>query len=91
MSLAGRSTTIRISRETKSRLERIALMLGVSLMEALDYVVSVAEKHLEEYQGDLEVLARILGDTRGSGYKDTSVRVDEVLANALLKESKDKR
>ncbi|GEM_PF-4027428 len=82
------STTVRISRRTKARLERIALLLGVSLKDALEYAVDVAEKHLEEYHGDLDLFARILGDRRGSGYRDTSTRVDEVIAETLLREYK---
>ncbi len=79
---------MRISRKTKARLERIALLLGVSLKDALEYAVGVAEKQLDSYRGDLDLFARILSDRRGSGYRDTSTRVDEVVVETLLREYK---
>lgn len=82
--MAGKSTTIRVSRETKNRLERIASSLGISIMEAVDYTVRLAEKKLDEYSGDLKILSKVLSDTRGSGHRDTSIRVDEILAKAML-------
>ena len=53
-------------------MERIASLHGIPLIEAVDYATRLAEEKLEEYHGDLKILSKILSDTRGSGYKDTS-------------------
>ncbi len=80
------STTVRISHKAKDKLKRIALLLGVSLKDALEYAIDIAEKQLDKYHGDLDLFARIIYDRRGSGYRDTSTRVDEVIAETILKE-----
>ncbi len=84
--MASKTTTIRVTLETKNKLERIACILGTSIMEAVDFAVNAAEEKLEKYHGDLNILAEVLKDTRGSGYRNTSLKVNEVIAEALSRE-----
>ncbi len=86
----GESTTVRISHKAKVKLEKIALLLGLSIKDALEYAIDLAEKDLDKYQGDLDFLKKILSDKRGSGYTDTSLRVDEVIGEALFMEHRRK-
>ena len=82
----GKTTTIRISIESKNRLKRLAERLGVSLKDAVDIAIKIAEEKLDKFEGDLSILrenAKFIGE---SGYIDTSIRVDEVLGEYLDRE-----
>lgn len=77
------STTIRVSREDKERLERLAKrMKAKSFAEALRRALESAEEADERFSGSLEALSKTLRSARAVG-GDVSSRVDEELAKAL--------
>ena len=77
------STTVRLSREDKIRLEKLARKLNLSLAETLSYAISVAEKEVDKFEGDLNVLLNILEKAGSSGKKRVSERVDEELSKII--------
>ncbi|RLG74505.1 MAG: hypothetical protein DRO23_06560 [Thermoprotei archaeon] len=77
------STTVRLSREDKIRLEKLARKLNLSLAETLSYAISVAEKEVDKFEGDLNVLFNILEKAGNSGKKRVSERVDEELSKII--------
>ena len=77
------STTIRVSREDKERLERLAKrMKAKSFAEALRKALESAEEADERFSGNLEALSKTLRSARAVG-GDVSSRVDEELAKAV--------
>ncbi len=76
------STTVRVSKKTKTRLQRIATLTGLGLSKTLDFAVEAAEEKVEGYRGDVESLLRL--KPAESGFHITSEKVDEVLAEEPL-------
>jgi len=77
------STTIRVSKQDKERLERLAQRIKAkSLAEALRRALDSAEEADERFSGSLEALSRMLRSARAVG-GGVSSRVDEELAKAL--------
>ena len=78
------TTTVRISKKTKERLERVSELAGLkSLSKTLDFAVGAAEDKLDRYHGNLHTLYEFKPGK--SGFKKTSENVDRVLAQALKK------
>jgi hypothetical protein len=79
------TTTVRISKKTKERLERVSDLTGLNnLSKTLDFAVGAAEDKLNQYRGNIDSLFEFKGGK--SGFKKTSQYVDEVLARTLKKE-----
>ena len=76
------TTTVRLSKKSKARLERVALLTGKSLSQTLDFAIESAEEKVDEYQGDINSLLKLKQER--SGYPDTSKKVDEVLAKEKI-------
>jgi len=72
------STTVRLSKKSKARLEKVALLTGRSLSQTLDFAIESAEERVDRYRGNVKTLLRLRQEK--SGHSDTSQRVDEVLA-----------
>ncbi|MGI0081231.1 MAG: hypothetical protein ACRECH_16610 [Nitrososphaerales archaeon] len=72
------TTTVRLSRKTKARLEKVSSLTGLNLSKALDFAVDAAEKKIENYHGNLDSLLEL--KVASSGYRNTSKRVDKVVA-----------
>jgi predicted transcriptional regulator len=80
------STTIRVSREDKDRLEKLARRLNVGTMtEALRKAIELAEESDDEFRGNLTELANTLRHASSRG-GEVSLKVDEELAAALKEE-----
>lgn len=75
------TTTVRVSRKTKERFERISSLTGLSLSKTLDFAAQSAEERIDRYHGDVDSLLGLR--TEDSGYKNTSKRVDVAVAQAL--------
>ncbi len=72
-------TTIRISLEDKKRLEKLAKLMGVeSIAEALRRVLSIAEKEIDKYKGDLNIVLSSLKYAKDIGETDAR-EVDKYL------------
>ena len=85
------STTIRVPRRDRDRLERLAKKTGKKkLAEAFRFALSVAERETDNYHGDIESIARAQRFARPGG-KDISSNVDEYLAEALFEETRDEK
>jgi len=75
----SRYTTIRISLEDKKRLEKLAKLMGVeSIAEALRRVLSIAEKEIDKYKGDLNIVLSSLKYAKNIGETDAR-EVDKYL------------
>lgn len=75
----SRYTTIRISLEDKKRLEKLAKLMGVeSIAEALRRVLSIAEKEIDKYKGDLNIVLSSLKYAKDIGETDAR-EVDKYL------------
>lgn len=80
------STTIRVSREDKQRLARLAKRLSLDTMtEALRKAIEIAEESDEKFKGDLGALTRTLRHAVSHG-KNVSERADQELAKAIQDE-----
>jgi hypothetical protein len=78
------STTVRISKGTKQRLERVSELAGLNnLARTLDFAVEAAEDKLNRYHGNVDSLFKFKAGS--SGFKDTSEAVDKVIARSLRK------
>jgi predicted DNA-binding protein len=80
------STTIRVSREDKARLEKLARRLNLGTMsETLRKAIEIAEESDDRFRGNLGELASTLrhASSRGGG---VSLKVDRELAAALKEE-----
>ena len=72
-------TTIRVSVEDKRKLERIArLIQAKSLVQALRFVLEVAEKELGKFKGNIEQVLSSLKYARDVGSTNAE-KVDEYL------------
>jgi hypothetical protein len=68
------TTTIRISKKTKARLERVSSPSGLNnLSKTLDFAVDAAEDKLNQYRGNVKSVLKFKGAR--SGFSDTSERV----------------
>ncbi len=76
-----RTTTVRVSKRTKERFERISSLTGLNLSKTLDFAAQAAEQRIDQYRGNIDSLLSLR--TEDSGFKNTSKRVDEVIALAL--------
>jgi hypothetical protein len=77
------STTIRVSREDKARLEKLAKRLNLDTMsEALRKAIELAEESDDKFRGNLSEFASTLRHASSRG-GDVSLKVDEELAAAL--------
>ncbi len=73
------TTTIRVSRKTKTKLERVSTLGGFNnLSKTLEFAVGAAEDKLNEYHGNIGSLLKLRQEK--SGFHDTSEKVDEILA-----------
>lgn len=82
------STTIRVSREDKLRLAKLAKRLNVNTMaQALRKAMEIAEGNEEQFSGDIGSLSRTLGSASSHGV-NISERVEEELASAVEDESR---
>lgn len=72
------TTTIRLSRKSKRRLERVAELTGLNLSRTLDFAIESAEEKIDKYHGDVDSLINLRQES--SGHRDTSEKVDEILA-----------
>ena len=73
------TTTIRVSKKTKTKLERVSALGGFNnLSKTLDFAVEAAEDKLNEYHGNVDSLLKLRQEK--SGFRDTSEKVDEILA-----------
>jgi len=83
------STTIRVPRRDRDRLERLAKKTGKKkLTEAFRFALSAAERETDNYRGDVQSIARAQRFARPSG-RDVSSRADDYLAEALFEETRE--
>jgi len=76
------STVIRISRETREKLEALKKKVGTKNMsQLLKLIVEVAEKELDKFKGDPEVFLETLKFAGEAGEQD-SEQVDKLLYGA---------
>ncbi len=81
------TTTIRVSRRTKARLDSVSTLCGLNnISKTLDFAVEAAEEKLDRYQGNIESLFQFKGAR--SNYKNTSENVDKILTKAFEKPRK---
>lgn len=72
-------TTIRVSREDRERLRRIAKLLNKdSLTETLRYIISLAERELERQRGDVKSVIQSLKYAKDVG-RTNAEEVDRYL------------
>ncbi len=77
------STTIRVSKEDKERLEKLAKRLNADTMsEALRKAIELAEESYDKFTGSLVELASTLRHA-SSGGRTVSTNVDRELVAAL--------
>ena len=77
------TTTVRLSKKSKARLEKVALLTGWNLSRTLDFAIEAAEEKVERYRGNIDSLFKLRQEK--SGYLDTSEKLDEILAEAAGK------
>ena len=75
-------TTVRLSKKSKARLEKVAVFTGRSLSQTLDFAIESAEEREERYRGNINSLLNLRQEK--SGYRDTSERVDEILGKQKI-------
>lgn len=81
------STTVRISRKTKERLQKVSDLAGLqSLSKTLDFAVEAAEDKLNEYHGNIDTVIKFKAGE--SKFRNTSRSVDKVLGEALKKKKR---
>jgi predicted transcriptional regulator len=77
------STTIRVSKDDKERLVRLAKRLNAKTMtEVLRMALTKAEEGNEHFEGNLNALSKTLRNARAHG-GNVSKKVDEELAKAI--------
>lgn len=77
------STTIRVSRDDKERLARLAKRMNAKTMtEALRMVLEKAEEGDEHFTGNLGALSKTLGSARARG-GGVSMKIDQEVAKAI--------
>jgi predicted DNA-binding protein len=74
----SKTTTVRLSKKTKTRLEKVAMLTGWNLSRTLDFAIETAEEKVDKYHGNINSLLKLKQEK--SGYKDTSENVDKVLS-----------
>jgi predicted DNA-binding protein len=74
----SKTTTVRLSKKTKTRLEKVAMITGWNLSRTLDFAIETAEEKVDKYLGNINSLLKLRQEK--SGYKDTSEKVDKVLS-----------
>ncbi|MDH2901853.1 MAG: hypothetical protein PXY39_12870, partial [archaeon] len=74
----SKTTTVRLSKKTKTRLEKVAMLTGWNLSRTLDFAIETAEEKVDKYHGNIDSLLKLKQEK--SGYKDTSENVDKVLS-----------
>jgi hypothetical protein len=80
------STTIRILKKDRKRLEKLAKKTGNNrLIDAFRFALYSAEREAEKYHGDLKSISRAQRFARPVG-RSISSKVDENLAEALFEE-----
>ena len=72
------TTTVRISKKTRAKLQRVASLTGMNLSKTLDFAVNVAEDKIDDYRGNVDSLLKL--KSLRSGIAKTSETVDNVLA-----------
>ncbi len=83
------STTIRIQKRDKDRLERLARRTGTKrLSEAFRFALSAAERESDRFKGNMRALSEAQKSV-GSRGGNVSERIDEELADALAEEAKE--
>ena len=75
-------TTVRLSKKSKARLEKVAVFTGRSLSQTLDFAIESAEERVEKYHGNIKSLLTLRQEK--SDYKDTSEKVDEILGKQKI-------
>jgi len=77
------SSTIRVPRRDKERLERLAKKTGnKKLSEAFRFALSAAERETDAFHGNIKALLKAHKSARSTG-GNVSENVDEVLAESL--------
>ena len=71
-------TTVRLSEEDKRRLEKLSKKLNKSLAETLRFAISLAEKEVNKFKGDPEIVLSSLRYAKDIG-KTNAEKVDEYL------------
>jgi len=71
-------TTVRLSEEDKRRLEKLSKKLNKSLAETLRFAISLAEKEVDKFKGDPEIVLSSLRYAKDIG-KTNAEKVDEYL------------
>jgi hypothetical protein len=74
------TTTVRISKKTKVKLEKVASLTGMNLTKTLDFALDVTEDKIDHYRGNIDSLLKI--KSLRSGFSKTSEMVDKLLARA---------
>jgi predicted DNA-binding protein len=72
------TTTVRISKKTKAKLERVASLTGMNISKTIDFAIHAAEDKIDEYHGNVDSLLKL--KPAKSGFSKTSEIVDKVLA-----------
>lgn len=81
------TTTVRVSKKTKTRLEKVSTLSGLNnLSKTIDFAVEAAEDKLNQYHGNIDSLLKFKAEK--SGFKKTSEKVDKVLAQAFEKQKR---
>jgi predicted DNA-binding protein len=85
------STTIRVPRRDKERLERLAKKTGnKKLAEAFRFALSVAERETDTFHGNVDALIEARKSIRSVG-GNVSENVDKVLAESFYDEGRRNR
>ena len=84
--MSSSTTTIRVPRRDKERLERLARKTGTRrLSEAFRFALSSAERETEKFHGNVEALLKAHKSARPVG-GNVSENVDRALAQSLKDE-----
>ena len=71
------TTTVRISKKTRAKLERVASLTGMNISKTIDFAIQTAEDKMDEYHGNVDSLLKL--KPAKSGFSKTSEIVDKVL------------
>ena len=80
------TTTVRLSKKSKARLEKVALLTGWNLSRTLDFAIETAEEKVDRYRGNIDSLLKLRQEK--SGYRDTSENVDDIFAKTIIKQNR---
>ena len=85
------STTIRVPRRDKERLERLAKKTGnKKLSEAFRFALSAAERETDTFHGNIDALIKARESIRSVG-GNVSENVDKILAESFYDEGRRNR